>query len=371
MRLGAGATLPIQFKVINMADMEPQVSWRFTQTATTNTLVTVDVVNERVIWAAGGGFSPNGGSVMRTIDGGQNWTDVTPPDPQDEASQVFRAVKAFDAARAVVLAIDFFVESSGIIKPSRIYRTVNGGETWSPTFTNDNERVSYSGMAFFDDRRGLAVSDSIDGSFLIQTTTNGGESWELDSSAEVPPALEGGEGIFATGTSLLTVGERDAWFGVTGTGQSPRVFHTSNGGTTWTVANTPIPGSDNGRAGLRSLSFRDRRHGLLVGGTPPTDDTAGLGFAARTSDGGQTWDLVGTPTGFRNGVAWISGQTAIAVGNPGSDVSFNAGQTWARFNDTFLLGVNCSSPDVCWAVGDGGKAARLRRKQPPANGNGL
>lgn len=31
-------------------------SWRFTQTATSNTLITVDVVDRTAIWATGGGF---------------------------------------------------------------------------------------------------------------------------------------------------------------------------------------------------------------------------------------------------------------------------------------------------------------------------
>ena len=326
-------------------------SWDRHTTATSNALFNVDVVDQEVIWAAGGGLVGDpvtDGSVVRTADGGQTWLDVTPP---EGASQLFRDVEAVDAQRALVLAV-------GDGPASRIYRTVDGGEPWTVVFTNRDDHVLYSGMAFFGDRRGLVVGDSVAGSFPILRTVDGGESWESVSWDGMPPALEG-EGVFATGTSIVTVGEHDAWFGTTAAGHSPRVFHTVDGGATWTVADTPIPPSPDPRDGLRSLSFRDRRHGLAVSGTPPSGGNEGVGFAARTSDGGATWDLVGATNGFRNGVVWISGQTAVAVGKSGSDVSTDQGDTWTRFDDFFLLGVDCSSAHVCWAVGDEGQAARL------------
>jgi photosystem II stability/assembly factor-like uncharacterized protein len=333
---------------MNMGGM---ASWKFTKTATTNALVVVEVVNRRMIWAAGGDRrTGDEGTVVRTIDGGLSWLNVTPP---DGATQEFRNVKAFDADHALLLAV-------GEGSASRIYRTVDGGTSWQLVFTNPDENAFYDGMAFFDDRRGLAVSDAVDGTFPILATADGGSTWNLVPSDGIPAALDG-EFLFASGTSLVTVGRNDAWFGTTATDRNPRIFHTNDGGITWTVADTPIPGSPLSEAGLRSLSFRNRRQGLAVSGTPPTADPVGVGIAAYTSDGGNTWDLVGAPTAFRNGVAWVSGQTAVVVGNPGSDLSTDAGETWTRFDDEFLLGVSCSSPPVCWAVGDGGMAARLVR----------
>jgi photosystem II stability/assembly factor-like uncharacterized protein len=76
-------------------------SWQIFNTGSPNTLTTVDVVNPQVIWAVGGGFAANDGTVVRTLDGGQTWENVTPP---DGTTQVFREVEAFDANHAVVLA---------------------------------------------------------------------------------------------------------------------------------------------------------------------------------------------------------------------------------------------------------------------------
>jgi hypothetical protein len=76
-------------------------SWQIFNTGSPNTLTTVDVVNPQVIWAVGGGFAANDGTVVLTLDGGQTWENVTPP---DGTTQVFREVEAFDANHAVVLA---------------------------------------------------------------------------------------------------------------------------------------------------------------------------------------------------------------------------------------------------------------------------
>jgi hypothetical protein len=76
---------------------------------------------------------------------------------------------------------------------------------------------------------------------------------------------------------------------------------------------------------------------------------------------GATWVRVGPLNGFRNSVAWIPGltDTAVAVGHNGSDVSVDGGKTWTQFDSRLLLGVAALSKDACWAVGQGGIAAKL------------
>ncbi|WP_328634654.1 WD40/YVTN/BNR-like repeat-containing protein [Streptomyces sp. NBC_00356] len=119
-------------------------SWRLTATATTNTLITLDVVDRKVVWAAGGGFggATNDGSVVRTVDGGRSWQNVTPP---GGAVDSFRDVEAFDRDHALVLALPIGDE------PSRIYRTADGGATWQLVFRNALPDAFYDCMAFFDD----------------------------------------------------------------------------------------------------------------------------------------------------------------------------------------------------------------------------
>ena len=302
-----------------------------------------------MVWAAGGGFpQPTQGApavpgtVVRTVNGGQTWQNfLIPP---DGTAQVFRDVEAFNPNHAVVLAP---VTPAGY---SRIFRTANGGNTWDKVF-DANQSDFYDSMAFFDHRRGLAVSDPVGGAFPILGTDDGGETWELIETSAMPNP-EPGEFALATGTTLVAVGPRDAWFGTAfdpeqDPNSSARVFRTQDGGEKWTVATTPIA------PGIVSLSFRDRTIGLAVGG----NRTADVGAVARTSNGGDTWSLAGTPPGFRHSVAWIPGvpNTAVVVGPTGSDISDDGGSTWTPIDVAppvpFLMGVACRSQNACWAVG--------------------
>lgn len=331
-----------------------QAAWQtFHNTRTNNTLIVVDVVSPMVIWAAGGGFDAvNNGTVLRTVDGGQNWRNVTPP---GGTAHAIRDVEAFDANHAVVLASDTGNDGNGVFKPSRISFTTNGGQTWQTAF-DANASDFYNSMGFFDRNRGLAFSDPVGGKFPILETGDGGHTWTLAAPGGLPIAdrKEFGRG---TGTSLVALGPNDAWFGTGSPVNSPgaRVFHTQVGGAPWTVARTPIP---RGPAGVVSLSFRDRMNGLAVGGKGPPADK---GVAARTSDGGATWVAVGPLNGFRNSVAWIPdlANTAVAVGHHGSDITEDGGNTWTQFDNRLLLGISCLSANACWAVGQGGIVAKL------------
>jgi len=329
-------------------------SWRFAQTATSNTLITVDVTDHSAIWAAGGGFQRVvGGAVVRSVDGGRSWKDVTPP---GGAAEEFRDVEAIDRDHALVLALNNEVTG----EPARIYRTVDGGADWQEVFRAADPGAFFSCMAFFDRRHGLAVGDAVGTRFPVLETTDGGRSWHPMSAAGMPGTVPG-TGALATGTCLVTKGRHDAWFGTTGVsggGHNPQVFHTHDGGRTWTVTETPVPGT---AANIASLSFRNLRDGLAVGGNFNAGQNIDLGAVARTSDGGTSWALGDTPGGFRNGVMWIPGRrnTAVAVGPDGSDVTTDGGRTWSRFDRTLLLGINCSPHAGCWAVGKDGSAALL------------
>lgn len=151
-------------------------------------------MNRSVVWAVGGGVAgaTNDGTVVRTVDGGHSWRNVTPPGGQ---ARLFRDVEAFDRNNALVLAV-------GEGDDSRIYRTVDGGTTWNAVFVNSDPRAFYDCMAFFDDRHGLAVSDPVDGKFPILATGDGGRTWRLASTSGMPPALTDEYGR-ATGTCLV------------------------------------------------------------------------------------------------------------------------------------------------------------------------
>jgi hypothetical protein len=66
------------------------------------------------------------------------------------------------------------------------------------------------------------------------------------------------------------------------------------------------------------------------------------------------------PGEYRSGAAWRSafGDTALAVGPTGSDVSDDGGRTWTRFDTGSFDSVECAG-HTCWASGENGRIARL------------
>ncbi|MFG2549737.1 WD40/YVTN/BNR-like repeat-containing protein [Streptomyces sp. NPDC048581] len=304
----------------------------------------LSAVSRNTAWLAG-----TAGTVLRTTDGGASWRDVSPP---GAAELQFRDIEAFDARRAVVLAI-------GEGEASRVYRTDDGGATWTESFRNTDARAFYDCMTFFDRRHGLAMSDPVDGKFRILSTSDGGRSWRVLPSDGMPAALEGEAGFAASGQCLVGSGPKDVWL-ATGGAARARVLHSADRGLTWTVADTPIPAGDPAR-GVFALAFRDRTHGLAVGGDYRPDQ-ASPRAAARTGDKGATWQPAATPvTAYRSGVAWLphSRTAALAVGPTGTDLTTDAGRTWRTVDTGSYDTVDCTPDLGCWAAGEKGRVARL------------
>lgn len=304
----------------------------------------LSAVSRDTAWVAG-----SLGTVLRTTDGGGSWRNVSPP---GAGELQFRDIEAFDARRAVVLAI-------GEGEASRVYRTDDGGATWTESFRNTDARAFYDCLTFFDHRHGLAMSDPVDGRFRILSTRDGGRSWTVLPDSGMPPALEGEAGFAASGQCLVSSGPKDAWL-ATGGAARARVLHSGDRGRTWTVTDTPIPGGDPAR-GVFALAFRDRAHGLAVGGDFRPGQ-ASPDAAARTADAGRTWRPAGAPPpAYRSGVAWLphSRTAALAVGPTGTDLTTDAGRSWRTVDTGSYDTVDCTPDHGCWAAGEKGRVARL------------
>lgn len=318
------------------------------QTSGTNVrLRGVSAVNARVAWASGAG-----GTYARTTDGGRTWQAAQVP---GAAELDFRDVDAFDADTAYLLAI-------GEGERSRIYKTTDGGRHWTLQFRNRRAGAFYDCMAFRDASRGLAISDPVDGHFLVIKTEDGGRTWNEIDTVGMPRALEGEGGFAASGTCVAVGGKSDAWFG-TGGPAGPRVFRSDDGGRTWQTSAAPLKAGK--AAGVFSLAFRNGSAGVAVGGDY-TKEQDSEGSAAVTSDGGRTWLALGAdarPGGYRSCVAYVpgtKGRKLVAVGPSGSDYSNNGGRTWRALGGEGFHAVSVTPRgDAVWAVGENGRVARL------------
>ncbi|MFB7551215.1 WD40/YVTN/BNR-like repeat-containing protein [Streptomyces sp. NPDC056154] len=320
-------------------------AWKLTVTGTDARFRGLAAVSRRTAWVAG-----SKGTVLRTTDGGHHWRNVSPPGASQEALE-FRDIEAFDARRAVALAI-------GEGEASRVLRTDDGGATWTESFRNTDARAFYDCLTFFDSRHGLAMSDPVDGKYRILSTEDGGRSWRVLPSAGMPDAQAGETSFAASGQCLVASGPKDVWL-ATGGAATARVLHSADRGLTWTATESTIPAGDPAR-GVFGLAFRDRRHGIAVGG----DYGAGLPSphaSAVTVDGGRSWQpSANPPAAYRSGVAWLphSRSGALAVGPTGTDLTADGGRTWRTVDTGSYDTVDCTPDGGCWAAGEKGRVAR-------------
>jgi photosystem II stability/assembly factor-like uncharacterized protein len=317
--------------------------WAAQTSGVTARLRGVSAISDTVAWASGAQ-----GTVVRTADGGATWQKLMVPDA-DKLD--FRDVDAVSGTSAYILSI-------GTGPASRIYKTTDAGAHWALQFTNDDPNAFYDAMAFWDAAHGLAISDSVDGKFVILATRDGGSTWTRVPAAALPAALAN-EGAFAgSGTNIAVAPGGHAWIG-TGASSRCRVLHTADAGTTWTIAETPIAGSAS--AGIFSVAFRDARTGMAVGGDYRKEGEA-LNNAALSADGGKTWTPVGGLGGFRSVVAHVPGtpQSWIAVGPSGADASHDDGRTWTKIpGDGYHAFAFARRGHAGWGVGEGGRIAKL------------
>jgi len=337
------ATLTVAGMALGMPSARRTFSWQLTPTGSSARLRGLSAVSANVAWASG-----SQGTVLRTVDRGATWQQVGPP---GTATLQFRDIEAFDADRAVILSI-------GNGSDSRIYVTTDAGQHWTLAFVNADPNAFYDCMTFFDNKRGLALSDPPDGiKFRIISTSDGGRSWQIVDPAGMPPALAGEFAFAASGQCITSDHGHRAWFGTGGAAQA-RVFRSDNRGRTWSVSATPM--NSGPTAGIFALAFRGQQHGLAVGGDFLLPAASPDNFAL-TRDGGSSWQLVpGAPAEYRSGATWVDGHTAIAVGPSGSDASFDHGHSWHRFDNGSFDTVDCAA-GACWASGEQGRAAYLVR----------
>ena len=274
----------------------------------------------------------------------------------------FRDVDAFDADTAYLLSI-------GEGEKSRIYKTTDGGATWKLQFRNSRPKAFFDAMAFWDRDHGIAMSDPVDGRFLVITTADGGRTWRETPREGMPPALEGEGGFAASGTCIAVEGKENVWFG-TGGASGARVFRSTDRGRTWTAAASPITHGKS--AGIFSVAFRDAGRGVIVGGDYTKEDESKQN-AAMTRDGGRTWTLIDAarPNGYRSCVAYVRGARGtpmllVAVGPTGSDYSTDDGASWRSFSAEGFHTVSFTRASAeGWAAGEQGRIAKFAASPPP------
>jgi len=317
---------------------------------TTSGLIAVSPVNPRVVWASG-----RGGTFVVTTDGGNTWKAGVVPGA--ELLQ-FRDVQGVSAKVAYLQSIgnnptDF-----------RIYKTADGGATWTMQFQNQNPGAFYDCFSFWTPNKGISHSDSVNGVFPDLRTTDG-TTWQ-DISANMPPALPGEGSFAASGTCVATQGGQNAWI-VTGATTTARVLATRDGGNTWNAYNTPLVSSPS--AGGFTVAFRNPWNGIIGGGDLDPSDPNNARTAV-SSDGGATWTLTNAPpvTGAIFGLAYSQGvgngegsRAVVVTANAGGAAwTPDEGTTWFSLPGVSgYWAVAFASPKAGWLVGTNGRILKI------------
>ena len=301
----------------------------------------LDVVNDQVAWASGAE-----GTVLRTIDGGTTWENVsiTSADTLD-----FRDIEAFSASEAIVLSAGY---------PGVILKTTNGGKSWNLVYEDNREDIFFDAMDFWDNKNGIAFGDAIDGRIVIITTNDGGSTWQLTPPEKSPEALDGEGGFAASGTCITTFGDSKVWIAM-GAPKS-RVLTSSDKGKTW-IATETLMKQDAPGAGIFSLEFSSPNYGIAVGGNYMAPKSK-VKVIAKTEDGGKTWILIPESglNGYKSAVTRIpKTENWLASGPSGVSYSVNNGVNWQLQDSSAFHTVVMANSKVGWLTGGNGKISKL------------
>jgi len=263
------------------------------------------------IWASG-----TQGCVKISKDQGATWHDVSIPGANNLD---LRDIHGLGDGIAIAM-------SAGPNQLSQIHRTTNGGQTWQEVARC--QEGFWDSLDFWKNGRGLLVGDPINGRLDLWQTEDAGKTWQ-QLPLESRPEVEDGEYCFAaSGTSLCLLDNGRAWL-ATG-GSRSRVFISEDFGQSWvgveTPLNDPSPGS-----GIYSIHMRDPLNGLIVGGDYEKPNKR-VRTAARTRDGGRTWQLMNDVgiNGYRSCVQWSDGIWRT-TGINGSELSWDDGESWHEY----------------------------------------
>ena len=190
----------------------------------------------------------------------------------------FRDIEGFDPDTAYVM-------SSGDGDKSRIYKTTDGGNTWTLQYSDKRPGFFLDSLACDSEIHCVALSDPVEGKFLVLSTDDG-ERWK-ELPRDKMPAILSGEGAFAaSGTAIVLCAHDNFYFG-TGGGRVARVFHSNDRGRSRTATETPI--ASGASSGIFSVTCTG--HSVVAVGGDYKEPATAKRVAVYSVDSGKTWHL--------------------------------------------------------------------------------
>jgi len=294
----------------------------------------LSVVNDKIVWVSG-----SGGTVGRSVDGGENWTWIT---VKGFEKTDFRDIEAFDKNTAIIM---------GIASPAYILKTTDAGENWKIVYENKDSSMFMDAMEFWNEQSGIVIGDPKDNKIFIARTFDGGDTWRGIPESNIPTA-EKGEAFFASsGTNIRKLNKSEAVF-VSG-GLRSRLFTRDK------KIDLPIlQGSET--TGANSMAVKNKNCMIMVGGdfNAKNDTTKNCVI---TLNGGKSFltPVIG-PHGYRSCVEYLEKKNWICCGLNGVDYSTDEGQHWAWISkESFHAVRKAKKGNAVYLSGGGGRIGKL------------
>ncbi|WP_413997824.1 WD40/YVTN/BNR-like repeat-containing protein [Flavobacterium sp. W1B] len=217
-----------------------------------------------------------------------------------------------------------------VANPALLYKVLKEDLNPSLVYKENNEKVFYDSMQFWNDKEGIAIGDPVEDCLSIIITRDGGNTWNKIPSNALPKIIDGEVAFAASNTNIVLKGNQ-VW--VVSGGKKSRVFHSADKGNSWEVYNTPIVQGKT-MTGIFTADFYDSKKGFVAGGDYE-NPTQNFGNKAITVDGGKTWKLIAENDGFgyASCVQYVpnsGGKSLVSVGATGIYYSYDSGNSWKQ-----------------------------------------
>jgi photosystem II stability/assembly factor-like uncharacterized protein len=309
--------------------------------------------------------------VFHTDSGAGSWEDVTPPAPVEipDLGHPAAAAGAFldDDTAWVIYYPDVSIFEAGGLAHAFVWRTTNGGQSWSPSYPITTEMIGSSNIP-----PDVVFSDSMHGWIMMHwggqgmhrspvylfRTTDGGATWEnLEdpySGMYLQSCTKTGMAFYGANYGMVTIADCPI--------DGIEVDVTNDGGETWEDIRLPPPSSrpdlfNLGYCNAHSPAFLDDGT-AIVGATCKTfGDTEETIYLIYTStDYGVTWTAEEYPGGnlyfLDEDTAWgLSGD--LYTYTPSADIyrTTDGGDNWIKLNTVTWYGQFVFiDEDTGWAI---------------------
>ena len=310
-------------KTTNKGETWEKQDWHDTLNAE---LLSVYFINADTGWVGSNYFGNYYGLLLNTTDGGRTWNYQKFQGSLEQIYfvndslgwissanfQMYNLTK--DGGKSWVRYLHSNIESVYFIDTSNgfysssgvIYKTSDGGTNWLPVI-NTGYNNSISKILFLDKNNGWVVGyQNFGRQKLIVNTTDGGNTWSINSS-------------FTQGTlTSIDFNKEHVGFSV---GSNGGIVCTSDGGKNWEEVSSENIGE------FKSIFFTDLKNGWAVG--KQYDNLVGIIF--NTTDGGDHWKVQFRDSSYYlNSVFFVNPLIGWAAGMGRIIKTLDGGKSWSQ-----------------------------------------